>query len=143
MRVQIEQIDDPDVMDAIFRGFPSEDKKVMAGCFKASYMIWMGLIDNKVACVWGVVLPTLLSTRAYIWLWNSDIIKGYPFVFIRRAQIVIRDLLEEYDEVNGAVNSNLPGACSSVRWLKLLGAKFGSPTEKGLIPFWIRKAQDG
>jgi hypothetical protein len=143
MKVQIEKINDPGMMEAICRGFPKGDKKIMLDCYKASYSIWMGLVDNKMACIWGVTLASLLSNRAYIWLWTSDLVKGFPFVFVRRAQIEIRELLKEHDEVYGVVNSHLPGTTNSIRWLKLLGAKFGSPKENGLIPFWIRKAQDG
>jgi len=138
MKVKIEVFDDPDTVVAMTRCLPDVKRKVVDGCLKSSSVVWLGLADNKVACVWGVALPTLLSNRAYLWLWTSEIVKEHPFIFVRRAQMVIKELLEEYEVVTGVVDASDPGVTSSVRWLKLLGAKFGLPSD-GLIPFQIRK----
>lgn len=143
MKVSIERIDDPQIITAVTRPLPSRDKQIMEDCYRSSTAIWIGLIDNKVTCVWGVALPTILSNRAYLWLWTTEVAKEHPFVFIRRAQIVIQELLEEYEYVMGVVDSTNPNARSSVRWLKLLGAKFSEPNDKGLIPFQIRKMKHG
>lgn len=140
MKVKIERIDNPGMIDAITNGLPEDKKRRMNECLKTSSVVWLGLADGKIACVWGVALPTIMSNRAYLWLWTSDIVKEHPFVFIRRAQIIVEKLLEEYEYVMGVVDVNEPGSASSVRWLKLLGARFSEPTEKGLIPFRIRKA---
>lgn len=136
-KVVIEQITDPITVASIIQGLPLDDKKIMSDCIKSSYTVWVGMIDGVVGCVWGVVLPTLLSNRAYLWLWTKDIVRDHPFVFIRRAQMIIQELLMEYEAVIGVCEV---GKENSVRWLKILGAKFGDP-ESGLYPFEIlRKA---
>jgi hypothetical protein len=139
MKVLIERIDDTTMIDAICAGLPEDKKRIMNDCLKTSTTVWLGLVDSKIACAWGVALPTIMSNRAYLWLWTTDLVKEHPFVFIRRAQVVIKDLLKEYEVVMGVVDATNPGASSSVRWLKLLGARFNQPTSKGLIPFQIRK----
>lgn len=139
MKVSIERFDDIRSIEAIMAPLSEDKKKIMNECFKGSTVVWVGLIDNKVACIWGVALPTILSDRAYLWLWSSDVVKDHPFVFVRRAQIVIKELLGEYEYVVGVVDTSDSNAHNSVRWLKLLGAKFGEPSDGGLIPFQIRR----
>lgn len=126
------------MVDALIQPLPIDRQRIMVECCRRSTALWFGLIDSKVACVWGVALPTLLSNRAYLWLWTSDVIKGHPFVLVRRAQMVIRELLDEFEVVVGVVDLSEPGADSSIRWLKLLKAKFGE-SSKGLLPFEIRE----
>jgi hypothetical protein len=105
----------------------------MADSLRISNTIWIGKVDGELACVWGVVLPTIMSDRAYLWLWTTEKIKEHPFVFVRRAQIVVAELLKEYSVV---VGHTVVGARNSIRWLKWLGAKFGEP-DGDLIPFQI------
>lgn len=143
MRVSIERIDDPAMIVAITRPLPNKDKQMMDDCYRTSAAIWIGLVDNAVACVWGVALPTILSNRAYLWLWTTEVVKDHPFVFIRRAQIVVQELLEEYEFITGVVDANNPSSRNSIRWLKLIGAKFTRSPNNGMIPFEIRKAQHG
>jgi hypothetical protein len=140
MRITIEEFDDPGMVNILKCGIPDDRKKRMAECFKVSATVWMGLADSKVACIWGVALPTLLSENAYLWLWTSEVVKDHPFIFVRKAQMVIKGLLKEYASVVGVVDLNDVNPTSSIRWLKLLGAKFGNPTSNGLIPFQIIKA---
>src|SRR5215475_5872175 len=136
MKVMIEKVDDPKTMINICRGLSVADKKTMNDCAKSSAEMWIGMVDGVAACVWGVTLPSLLSDRAYLWLWtNDEIVKGHPFVFIRRAQIIIKQLLEEYEAVVGVCELEKN---DGVRWLKLLGAKFMEP-ENGLLPFIIKR----
>jgi hypothetical protein len=134
MNVVIEQVTDPMTIHNIQSGLSTMDRATMAACIKNSNEVWIGLVDGKVACTWGISLPTLLSDQAYLWLWTTDLVKEHPFVFIRRAQIVVERLSKEYNIVGHC----LVGATNSIRWLKWLDAKFGEP-DGDLIPFQIRK----
>jgi hypothetical protein len=29
---------------------------------------WAGLVDEEVACVWGLIPPSILGDKAYLWL---------------------------------------------------------------------------
>jgi hypothetical protein len=111
------------------------DSVIMNTCIAMSSDVWTGLVDGKVACMWGVAPPSLLSFKAYLWLYTTDVLKEHQFVFVRHSQVEIKRLLEEYDLIVGHC---VLGATQSMRWLKWLGATFGEP-ERGLIPFQIRK----
>lgn len=110
-------------------------EKTMDFCLLMSTVIWAGFIDGRLACIWGVIPPTLMSSQAYLWLYTTDVIKGHEFILVRHSQLVIEEILEEYPSIVGHA---LMGADKSIRWLKWLGAKFGSPQGTG-IPFRITR----
>lgn len=93
-------------------------------CSIMSVAVWAGFINDKLACVWGVMPPTLLSTQAYLWLYTTDAIEGHDFVLVRHSQLVMEEILKEFPSVIGHAVVNNP---KSIRWLKWLGAKFGEP----------------
>jgi hypothetical protein len=133
MNVVIEQAPGSIALTAMHKSLSKKDRITMADSLRISNTIWIGKVDGELACVWGVVLPTIMSDRAYLWLWTTEKIKEHPFVFVRRAQIVVAELLKEYSVV---VGHTVVGARNSIRWLKWLGAKFGEP-DGDLIPFQI------
>jgi hypothetical protein len=104
-------------------------------CINMATMIWAGFIDDKLACIWGVIPPTLMSSQAYLWLYTTDTIKEHQFVLVRHSQLVIQELLKEYSSLCGHA---LLGSEKSIRWLKWLGAKFGHPQGDG-VPFRISR----
>lgn len=116
----------------------AHDREIMDHCIAFSSDVWTGYVDGEVACMWGVAPPSLLSTRAYLWLYVTDLVNDHQFVFVRHSQMVIKKLLEEYDLITGHF---VIGGPDSKRWLKWLGATFGEP-EGNLIPFQIRKKDD-
>lgn len=98
--------------------------------------LWEGKIDGKTVCVWGMVPPTIMSDQAYIWLYtNDELVREHQFVFVRRSQRMIEQMLEEYPRIVGHCLVDSP---RSIRWLKWLGATFGPPSGM-LVPFEIRK----
>jgi hypothetical protein len=139
MKVVIEQAHDSVVLASIHKHLSTQDKITMADCIRRSNTMWIGKVDGEVVCIWGVSLPSVLSDRAYLWLWTTEGVKDHPFVFIRKAQIVVADLLKEYSVIVGHC---VVGAKNSIRWLKWLGAKFDAP-DGNLIPFQIRKKENG
>lgn len=111
------------------------DRKTMDFCFLMSVVIWTGSIDGVLACIWGVIPPTLMSYQAYLWLYTTDALKGHEFLLVRHSQMVIEEVLDEYPSIVGHA---IIGSDKSIRWLKWLGAKFGEP--QGLaIPFRITR----
>lgn len=113
----------------------SDERKAMDYCFLMSTFIWVGLIDKELACIWGLIPPTLLSNQAYLWLYTTDVIKEHQFVLVRHSQLVVEEILKEYPSVVGHA---VMGNHKAIRWLKWLGAKFGEPQGNGL-PFRITK----
>lgn len=111
------------------------DEKGMEFCYLMSVAIWAGVIDNELACLWGLVPPSLMSNQAYLWLYTTDVIKEHQFVLVRHSQRVMEDLLKEYPSIVGHATV---GDKKAIRWLKWLGAEFGYPQGTGL-PFRIKK----
>jgi hypothetical protein len=133
---QIEKVSNAQALELI-KEIELDDvgQKTMDFCLLMSTVIWAGFINNRLACIWGVIPPTLMSSQAYLWLYTTDVIKGHEFILVRHSQLVIDQILEEYPSIVGHA---LMGADKSIRWLKWLGAKFGDPQGTG-IPFRITR----
>jgi len=112
--------------------FADVEEKAMDFCLLMSTFIWAGFIEGKLACIWGVIPPSLMSDKAYLWLYTTDVIKEHQFLLVRHSQLVIKDILEQFPVIVGHATI---GASKSIRWLKWLGAEFGSPqgTQVGFI----------
>ena len=136
--IAIQQSKDFDVEDVLRRSPVAETsnaKEIMNECLGRSTQVYYGSVDGSVACVWGIIQPTLLSHSVYLWLLTTDIIVEHKFLFIRYSQIYVEELLEVYDEVIGDV---MPDNEPAKRWLKWLGAEIMPPVG-GRMPFVIRK----
>jgi hypothetical protein len=115
--------------------FSEFEEKTMDFCLLMSTIIWAGYIDDRLACMWGVIPPTLMSDQAYLWLYTTDVIKEHQFTLVRHSQIVVEEILKEYPSIVGHATL---GASKSIRWLKWLGARFGQPQGTG-VPFRITR----
>ena len=115
-----------------------DDEATLRQCLRISAVSWIGSVDGKAACVWGLVPPTLMSDQAYVWLFTSEIVEAHQFLLVRYSQMMVEDMLKEFGTLVGHCKI---GAFRSMRWLRWLGAVFGKPTGKG-IPFMIRR-KDG
>jgi hypothetical protein len=111
------------------------DLKTMDFCLLMSTVIWAGFIRGELACIWGVIPPTLMSNQAYLWLNTTDVLKGHEFIFVRHSQRVFEELLKEYPSIVGHV---LIGADKTFRWLRWLGAEFGYP-QGVVVPYRISR----
>lgn len=139
MRHSIRELSKPEAVKVIYEhGFNVVDgfsELAMQECLNATSRTWVGVAEDRVACMWGVVIPSLLSNRAYLWLSTTDALIGNEFRFARHSQMVVQSLLEQYPEVIGHVRA---GHDRSIRWLKWLKAELGEP-EGMFVPFVIRK----
>src|SRR5262245_20249668 len=116
--------------------FNQAEEKTMDFCLLMSTFMWAGFIDNKLTCIWGVIPPTLMSDQAYLWLYTTDVIKEHQFTLVRHSQLVMQEILDQYPSVVGHAAI---GANKSIRWLKWLGARFGSP-QGTQVPFRISRS---
>jgi hypothetical protein len=98
---------------------------------------FVGYSDGKPACIYGVVLPSLLSNSVYLWLLTTELVDQHKFLFIRHSQLVIEDLLKEHSQIRGDCQA---GDLRAQRWLKWLGAEFLRPKNDKSIPFMISKS---
>ncbi len=117
-----------------------EEMEILDQYLTFSAKLYIGSVDGKMCCAWGVVPPSLMSDRAYLWLFSTDVVEQYKFLFVRNSQRAIQEILEEWPILTGycEMHSN-----RSTRWLKWLGAKFGEPCKGHSAwyrPFEIRKA---
>jgi hypothetical protein len=94
-------------------------------------------IKGEAAAVYGMIAPTLLSERAYIWLLVTNTIDHNKFLFVRHSQLVIERMLELYDTLEGETHID---DARALRWMKWLGAQYGGAPRGGvLLPFTITK----
>lgn len=110
-------------------------ERTMEFCLLMSTNMWAGFIRGKLACIWGVIPPSLMSDQAYAWLNTTEVLRGHEFIFVRHSQIVFDELLEEYSSVVGHV---IIGADKAYKWLRWLGAEFGPP-QGMVVPYRITR----
>lgn len=111
------------------------EQEIMDYCLRMSESIWTGTVDGKLACMWGLIPPSLMSFQAYLWMMHTPLVEEHTFLFVRYSQLAMKEMLEEYEVIVGHVEAEQD---RSIRWLRWLGAVFGEPVGKK-IPFTIRK----
>lgn len=116
-----------DVSDYDFAIFPrqgaltNEQWKIVGDCYARSEERFIGTVDDVLACMWGLVPPTLMSDHAYLWLYHNDLVNEHKFSFVRHSQVQIQRMLNLYPLIIGHCQcSNHTGR----RWLQWLGAEF-------------------
>lgn len=126
-REEIEQI-------VLVEDIPTTHVEIFFKYFNQTQLYWIGLHDNEVVCLWGLINPCLASDQAYLWLYTTPGLAGNEFVFVRHSQRAVQEMLKHYPVIVGHATR---GAKRSIRWLRWLGAVFAE-SENGLIPFTIR-----
>ena len=109
------------------------ETKTLDACVGPTAELWIGLVDGRPVCAWGLVPPTVLSERAYLWLYVGPAVDEYKFLFVRYSQRIVEALRLDYPIIEGICDINNRRA---IRWLKWLGASFGEPTAHH-VPFVI------
>lgn len=137
MKVSIDQIDRHKARALILldRGYnvPNEDSVNLDDFLLWAESIWVGKVDEKVICVLGLVPETVLSSRAYLWMYHTALVGEHTFLFVRYSQMMMKEMLKKYPIITGLTLSSDRRA---KRWLEWLGAKFEDTKEK-YIPFKI------
>ncbi len=137
MTVAIRKNEAIDVRDIVRRSpvanLPGAED-ILRDCMYRSVEVRAGLVDGQVACMWGLIPPTILSNTAWLWLLTTDIVAEHKFLFIRHSQRYIEEALKEFPNIIGDVEvTNRPAQ----KWLKWLGAEF-KESDGRKIPFVIR-----
>ena len=109
-------------------------EEIIRGAVARSSDTWIGKVDGNIACAWGLIPPSLLGDKAYLWLITTDLVDEHPFCFVRHSQMVIKELLKEYPIIYGHV---LPDNKRGLKWLKWLGVRILIGTGK-LYEFELR-----
>jgi hypothetical protein len=110
------------------------EQETMHRAMKNSAQSWICYSDDDILCTWGLIAPTLLSDRAYLWMYNTIHMKEHIFCVVRHSQRAIDNALKYYPIIVGHCKVD---AKKSIRWVRWLGAEFGTPQDS-MIPFEIR-----
>lgn len=113
---------------------PIVEQETMQRAMHNSSVVWVCYNDLRVLCCWGVIAPTMLSNRGYLWLYTTKLVHEHLFILGRHSRRAITEALREYPILVGHCKT---GATKSHRWLRWLGAEFGEPQDD-FIPFEIR-----
>lgn len=96
-------------------GLPMED--ALPDSLKRSEMAWAGLVDDQVACIFGVAGASILSTTGYPWMIGTDLIEQHAKAFLRRNRAMVRVMLERYPYLKNYVDVRNAKAISWLQWL--------------------------
>jgi len=93
---------------------------------------YVGLLDGKLLCMWGITARTILQDTVYMWMVSTPLAEKHSLVFARRAIKVIKEVLEEYGEVEGNV---VAWNDIAIKWVTWLGAELIETGEVGVFKF--------
>lgn len=132
MLPHVRQDDRNEVMAA--GGMPIET--VLPGCVAESEMAWSGMVDEQVACIFGVTGASILSETGYPWLIGTDLIEQHAKAFLRRNKQMVRTMLERYPRLENYVDVR---NATSIQWLKWLGFSMQEPAPYGVYRMQFMK----
>lgn len=135
MNVAIEQLDgmNQSLKSRAYGHMAMRERATMDTCLQFTRHLWAGWVDDEIACIWGLIPPTLMSSQAYLWLYTTELVNKHTFVFVRYSQRAIEEMLKEYQTIVGHCEIDNARA---IRWVKWLGGIFNEPVGRGL-PFMI------
>jgi len=110
------------------------NQDTMTRAIRNSDWIWIGDIDGEIFGFWGLIPPTLLSDRAYLWFYSTPSLCKHIFSFVRHSRDVTAELLTHYPILVGHGRTD---DARSLRWLAWCGAQFGD-SQGDVVPFEIR-----
>ena len=92
----------------------------MASCFVC------GVLTSK----------TVLCDAVYMWMVTTPLAEKHSLAFARRATRVIREVLEEYGEIEGNV---VAWNTIAIKWVTWLGAELIETSDVGVFEFKLRR----
>lgn len=97
---------------------------------------YVGYIKDEVACMYGLKPPSFLSTsQTYMWLITTDVVDWNKFEFIRHSEVVIGNVLKEYEKIIGETYVKDTRAFKWLRWLGAVHLDYVGE----LVPFYITR----
>lgn len=106
--------------------------------FRESFYVWTGLIEDRVAAIWGVRCRNAFSTEGYVWLIATKVADEHPLVFLRHSHEALRTL-DGYRRLFGYVLNSFE---SSKAWLRFMGFTIGEPRDidgQVVCEFWLER----
>src|SRR3990167_10508660 len=82
-----------------------------------------GVVDGRVACMFGVAIPSLLG-MARPWLLGSNELPRHSRIFLRRSRAYVEGLKVEFPYMGNYVDAR---NTESIRWLRWLGFNIYRP----------------
>lgn len=135
MTVVIKKVDSAIDLGQIAPNMTLAETTTIICCMRMSSIVWEGKVDDVIACIWGLIPPSLMSNQAYLWLYTTDLINEHRFLFVRHSQRMIEIMLKEYPIIVGHTHVE---STQAIRWLKWLGAEF-TAKEGQRLAFTIQK----
>jgi hypothetical protein len=119
-------------------GLPVDD--ILGRCVKNAEMAWAGMVDDEVACIFGVTGASLLSETGYPWLIGTDLIEQHAKPFLRRNRKMVGVMIERYPILKNYVDAR---NIKAIQWLRWLGFTINPPEPFGMYrmlfhPFEMR-----
>lgn len=108
---------------------------VLSECINWTTEVWAGWIDHKFIAAWGLAPMTMLTDRAYLWLWAQPNIP-HQLTFIRYSKRMVEHMLEHYPVIYGLTD---PHNHKAKKWLEWLGARYTVVRNDGLLAFEIHR----
>ena len=99
-------------------------REVLLSAAKLASEIIIGMYGDEVLAYIGLVPPTLLADRAYIWMLTTESGEAHPLLIARYGEKFILTALCKYRVLFGHCFSE-----KSARWLRYMGAEFVSDTQ--------------
>jgi len=135
-RAQDVEVDYAEVISRSAAAGDPEAQGIMDQFLRRSAHTFVGYVDDRVAAVYGLITPSLMSDQCYMWLLTTDAAEEHKFLLIRHSEVVIEGVLKHYTKIIGQTAAS---DIKAIRWLKWLGAVYTFPEGKKLIPFTITR----
>ena len=116
----------------------ADELRKMLGCEEPHFAViesyrratecYVGLIDGEIACIWGVWKYSILSDRATVWLFSTEVIEKSPVVVARFMKREFKKLRDRYDSLENFIDND---NTFYKHWLKWLGFTIDEPEPLG------------
>lgn len=80
-------------------------------------MAWAGLVNDKVACIFGVTGASLLSETGFPWMIGTHLVESHAKAFLRRNRPIVAQMLARYPYLKNYVDVRNSKAIEWLRWL--------------------------
>lgn len=113
-------------------GMAMED--ALPDSLKRSEMAWAGMVDDQVACIFGVAGASILSETGFPWMIGTHLIEQHAKAFLRRNKQMVQQMLDRYPHLENYVDVR---NTTAIGWLKWLGFEMQEPQPYGMyrMPF--------
>jgi hypothetical protein len=98
---------------------------------------YVALLDGELLCLWAADVRTVLSDAIFLCMVTTTAAERHPTVFARHAIRIIRNILEEYGQIEGTVVTT---NAIAIKWVSWLGAALTETSVPGVLEFRLTQA---